>query len=64
NENKEFDACQDIDVLCSHRSLKEIYGKKITISGEKIKLLSKNKDGNIKEEDVKAGECPCKLILK
>ena len=63
NESKEFDACQDIDVLCSHRSLKEIYGKKIIISKNRIKLLSQNKEGSIKEEDIKEGECPCKLNL-
>jgi len=64
NENKEFDACQNIDVLCSHRSLKEIHGKKIILSEDKIKLLSQNKDGSIKEELIKSGECPCKLENK
>ena len=62
NENQKFDACQDIDILCSHRSLKEIYGKKIIISENRIKILSQNRDGSIKEEYIKAGECPHKLL--
>jgi len=62
NENKGFDACQDIDVFCSHRSLKEIHGKKFIISEREIRILSKNKDGSIKEEEsIKIGECFCKL---
>ena len=61
NENKEFDACRDIDMLCAHRSLKEIYGKKIIVSESRIKILSQSKDGSIREEYIKTGECPCKL---
>lgn len=57
----EYDFCDDIIMLASHRSLNNILHKKFVLSKEKIIVLSQNKDGSIKREVIGVNECPCDL---
>lgn len=61
NEKENPYSCLIIKNLCSHRSLKTIYGKKFIISKDKIRVLSQEKDGTIIEQLLIKNDCPCNL---